>query len=569
MEFSSIPTALLTSSKAPAPVQVTTHRPKSVFHPSVWGDYFLAYSSADMEVDINMKQNHHQLKEKVRKQLVEAKGEYSQQLDLIDAIQRLGVAYHFKTEIDQGLHQIYETYHQSGHKNVNNDEDLYITALSFRLLRQQGYHVSCDVFNKLKDNDGKFKESLIGDVRGLLSLYEATFLSVRQEDILDEAMEFTTTHLNSALPNLSNNPIAAQVVHALYQPMHKGLTRLESRRYISFYEKDDSHNEVLSNFAKLDFNLLQKLHQRELSEITRWWKDLDVPGKLPFARDRVVELYFWILGVYHEPQYILATRNLTKVISLISLIDDTYDASNATIEELVLFNDAIQRWEVNALDQLPDYMKLVYQTVLDTFHIIGDEMTQQGRSYGVEYAKSAMKDLVGVFCTEAKWYHEGYVPSMDEHWPVALLSCGYQAISTISFTGMGELATKEAFDWVSSNPLIVQGSSVICRLIDDVVGHKFEQERGHVASSVECYMKQYGATEEEAIVEFQKWVMNAWKDMNSECLRPTPVPIPLLRLPLNLARVIYVLYKDGDNYTHSGTKLKGFVTSVLVDPVPT
>ncbi|KAF7141310.1 hypothetical protein RHSIM_Rhsim06G0194600 [Rhododendron simsii] len=176
----------------------------------------------------------------------------------------------------------------------------------------------------------------------------------------------------------------------------------------------------------------------------RWWKDLDVVGKLPFARDRLVEMYFWILGVY-EPHYILAIRNLTKVMWLTSIIDDMYDASNATIEELVLFNDAIQRWEVSALDQLPDYMKLVYQTVLDTFNIIEDEMAKQGRSYGVEYAKSALKDLVGVYCKEAKWYHEGYVP---------------------------KLATKEAFDWVSSNPLIVQGSSVICRLIDDVVGHK-------------------------------------------------------------------------------------------------
>ncbi|KAI8552659.1 hypothetical protein RHMOL_Rhmol06G0283300 [Rhododendron molle] len=433
MEFDSIPTALLISSKAP--VQVTQRRSESIFHPTVWGDHFLAYASADMEVDINMKQNHQQLKENVRKQLAEAHGEYSQQLDLIDAIQRLGVAYHFETEIDQGLHQVYETYHQSGHKNVSNDEDLYITALSFRLLRQHGYPISCDVFNKLKDNEGKFKESLFGDVRGLLSLYEATFLSIHQEDILDEAMEFTTTHLYSALPNLSNNPIVAQVVHALSQPIHKGLKRLESRHYISFYQKDDSRNEVLLDFAILDFNLLQKLHQRELSEITRWWKDLDVARNLPFARDRVVEIYFWILGVYYEPQYTLAIRILTKVVSLISLIDDIYDASKATIEELVLFNDAIQR--------------------------------------------------------------------------------------------------------------------------------------GHLVSSIECYMKQYGATEEDAIVEFQKRVTNAWKDMNSECLRPTSVPMPILQLPLNLARVIYVLHKGGDNYTNSGTKLKGFVTLVLVDSVPT
>ncbi|KAG5546312.1 hypothetical protein RHGRI_018475 [Rhododendron griersonianum] len=335
MEFSAIPTVLLTSSvsKAPPPVQVAQRRPESVFHLSVWGDYFLAYASAD-------------------------------KLDLIDAIQRLGVAYHFETEIEQGLHQIYETYHQSGHKNVNNDEDLYITALSFRLLRQHGYRVSCDVFNKLKDNEGKFKESLIGDVRGLLSLYEATFLSVRQEDILDEAMEFTATRLNSALPNLSNNPIAEQVVHALYQPIHKGLTRLESRRYISFYEKDDSHNKVLLDFAKLDFNLLQKLHQRELSEITRW--------------------------------------------------------------------EAI-----SALDQLPDYMKIVYQKILDTYNTIDDEMAKQGRSYGVEYAKFVFKDLVGAYCKEAKWYHEGYVPSMDEHMALALLSCGHKSLSSIALLGMG------------------------------------------------------------------------------------------------------------------------------------
>lgn len=90
-----------------------------------------------------MKQNHQQLKENVRKQLVEAKGDSSQQLELIDAIQRLGVAYHFETEIDQGLQQIYEAYHQNGHENVNNNEDLHITSLSFRLLRQQGHPVSC------------------------------------------------------------------------------------------------------------------------------------------------------------------------------------------------------------------------------------------------------------------------------------------------------------------------------------------------------------------------------------------------------------------------------------------
>ncbi|KAG5546357.1 hypothetical protein RHGRI_018514 [Rhododendron griersonianum] len=531
MEINSSPTLSLTHGKVP---EVTPHRSAN-FHPSVWGDYFLAYASVAMEPDVKTEQRIEQLKEKVREMIVASNDKPSQKLSLIDAIQRLGVGYHFETEIETTLRHIYETYHE-----MANDEDLYTVALSFRVLRQQGHLVSCGVFNKLKDNEGKFKESLIGDVRGLLSLYEATHLRVHQEDILDEALEFTTTHLNSALSNLSNNPIAAQVVHALDQPIHLGLTRLESRHYISFYEKDDSHNKVLLDFAKLDFNLLQKLHQRELSEFTRWWKDLDVAGKLPFARDRVVELYFWILGVCYEPHYFFAIRILTRVIGLLSITDDMYDASDATIEELVLFHDAIQRWEVSAPDQLPDYMKHFYQKILDTYNMIDDEMAKQGRSYLVEYAKSALKDMVRVYLIEAKWYHEGYVPSMEEYMPVAGLSGGLRSLAIVSFVGMGELAAKE-----------------------------FEQERGHGASAVECYMKQYGATEEEIGVEFQKRVTDAWKDINSECLRPTAVPVPFLVRVLNLARTFHFVYKGGsDCYTNPGTSFKETVTSVLVDSLP-
>jgi hypothetical protein len=81
-------------------------------------------------------------------------------------------------------------------------------------------------------------------------------------------------------------------------------------------------------------------------------------------------------------------------------------------------------------------------------------------------------------------------------------------------------------------------------------------------------MIQHDATEEEAIEELQKQVTNAWKDINEECLYPTTVPMPLVMPILNLARVIDVIYKDGDNYTNAGVLLKDFVASLLVDPVP-
>ena len=132
------------------------------------------------------------------------------------------------------------------------------------------FDVNCQnrCFKKFKDDEGKFKESLNTNVQGLLSLYEATQLRVHGEGILEEALAFTTTNLKFLLPHLTNL-LAEQVNHALQLPIRNCLTRLESRHYMSIYQEDNLHNQVVLNFAKVDFNLLQKVHQKELSGITR------------------------------------------------------------------------------------------------------------------------------------------------------------------------------------------------------------------------------------------------------------------------------------------------------------
>ena len=97
---------------------------------------------------------------------------------------------------------------------------------------------------------------------------------------------------------------------------------------------------------------------------------------------------------------------------------------------------------------------------------------------------------------------------------------------------------------------------------------QFEQESGQVVSGIECYMKLHGVSKQEVHEEFRKQVVNAWKDINKECIRPTEVPVPLLMRVLNLARVMDLLYKDEDAYTHLGEVMIEGVTSLLVDPVP-
>nr|QWQ79570.1 TPS12 [Juglans sigillata] len=542
-------------------VMPEVNRRSANFIPSIWGDHFLSYASEFLETDVKMSQQIEELKENVRTMLTATVEKPSKKLNLVDAIQRLGVSYHFDNEIQAILQQLQKT-HESDDPEYH--DDLYTVALLFRLLRQNGYYVPCDMFNKFKDSKGNFKGSLCNDVQGILSLYEATHLRVKGEDILDEALVFTTTHLESVASQLSG-PLAAQVTHAFKQPIWKGLQRLEARQYFSVYQEDASHDKVLLKFAKLDFNLLQKVHQKELSGIARWWKDLDFPRKLPFIRDRVVECYFWILGVYFEPQYCLARRMLAKVISMTSVIDDIYDVYG-TIEELDLFTEAIERWDMSAADKLPEYMKMSYQALLDVYTEMEQNLGEE-KSYRVHYAIEAMKNQVRAYHHEAKWFHQKYKPTMDEYMVPALVSSGYPMLAITSLVGMGELVTKDSFEWLISDPKMVTASTVVARLMNDIVSHKFEQKRGQVISAVECYMTQHDVTEEEAVHELRKQVTDAWKDTNKECLYPTEVPMPIVMRVLNLTRVSEVVYKDGDGYT-VGIGLKDFVASLMVDPVP-
>ncbi|CAL2266064.1 unnamed protein product [Prunus armeniaca] len=492
------------------------------YHPSIWGDRFLNYDEKNIITYDHMQQKVDQLKVAVTKEVFTT-----------SAVQRLGVAYHFEREIEEALQRVHVTYHDY------DGADLYTVALGFRLLRQHGFNVSCG----------------------------RAHLRKHGEDILEEALVFTTTHLESAETTDARNPLALQITQALERPLRKGLERVCARGYMSIYQDDASRSEAILKLAKLDFNLVQSLHKKELSEITRWWKELDFEKKLPFARDRIVELYFWIVGVYFEPHYMATRKILTKVIALVSVLDDIYDAFG-TYEELVIFTGAIDRWDINCMDELPDYMQVFYHTLLNVYDEIEEEMVKEGRSYRVYHAKEAVKAQARNYFAEAQWLHKDYIPSMEEYMSVATACVGNTLLSVTSLVGMGDIVTKEAFEWLLNDPRILRASNIIFRLMDDLSGYEFEKEREHGASSIECYMKQYGVPEQEVLDIFNKQVKDLWKDINEEFLRPTDVPMPVLMRVLNLTRVVDLLYEGEDGYTHVGKVMKDSVASLFIEPVP-
>ncbi|KAL0443445.1 UNVERIFIED_CONTAM: Germacrene-D synthase [Sesamum latifolium] len=508
----------------------------------------------DEEISTAEEEELQRQKNMVRTMLAQTPDDSPQKLELIDVVQRLGVGYHFEEEIDKSLRYIHDTYLEYSSK----DSDLRTIALRFRLLRQQGYPVSCDVFDKFLDGEGNFKESLVENAEGLLELYEASYFGVHGEEILDKAMEFSSSKLEYLLPDM-NCSLSTQVKAALETSIRKSLSRLGPKKFISMYQHDKACNEILLNFAKLDYNVVQKLHQKELSEITRWWRALDVANRLSFARDRVAECYFWIVEVYFEPRYHKARIMLTKILNMTSILDDIYDVYG-TLDDLQVFTDLVQRWDANALEQVPPYLRICYEALSDVYIEMENEVEE---SYRVQYAKEEMKKLLRAYLEETKWSYSKDIPTMEEYMKVANVTATYMMLSTASLVGMGNQVTKKDFEWVTSEPLAVIASSAVCRLTNDVVGYGFETKR----AAVHCYMNQYGVSKEEAIVEIRKLTKKAWKDMNQECLQPTPVSVPVLTRVVNLARIIHLFYAYADEYTNSKINIKDIIYDVLVEPV--
>ncbi|CAN1347219.1 Probable terpene synthase 3 [Linum perenne] len=439
-------------------------------------------------------------------------------LYLIDAIERLGVEYHFEEEIKQILQGIY-------HHTFPTTTDLNTTALSFRLLRQHGYNVPSDVFIKFKEGK-QFKKELANDLEGMLNLYEAAYMRTREESILDEATEFTKEELNAKGVELAaTSPhLFERIDRALKRPLRKVVEKVEHLFFISMYERLDNHDHSLLKLAKLNFNVLQNLYQTELRLLTKWWIELDTPAKLPYARDKLVESYFWALGTMWEPKYSLARQFLTKITQIGTLLDDTYDV-HGTIDELELFTSSIRRYIVD--------------------------------------------NVVTLYLEEMRWFDQDRVPTLEEYRQVSSLSTCYEWMIYSGLCGMGESISKDVFNWLFSKPKILIATTDLCRLMDDIVSNEFEQERGHVASSVECIMKQHSVSREEAIDMLNNIVEEDWKIMNEELLNP-PVDVPndILQIFLRLGHIMDILYKETDGYTNSNTTTHDMLTALLLTPFP-
>ncbi|KAK2393378.1 (3S,6E)-nerolidol synthase [Trifolium repens] len=66
----------------------------------------------------------------------------------------------------------------------------------------------------------------------------------------------------------------------------------------------------------------------------------------------------WPKACFTDPSFSEERIELTKVISLIYLVDDIFDVHHGTLGQLTLFTDLATRWTLTGAEELPDFMEI-------------------------------------------------------------------------------------------------------------------------------------------------------------------------------------------------------------------
>ncbi|KAL7119304.1 hypothetical protein ACP275_02G055200 [Erythranthe tilingii] len=541
------------------------------YKPPLWGFDYLQSLSSEYKEERYMKRGC-ELKEKVKLMVVEEQVmlmEPIQQLELIDNLYRLGISYHFEDEIDQILTCLYQ------HGIEYYQRDLYSAALGFRILRQHGFSVSQDVFDSFKNEAGDFNASLDDDTKGLLQLYEASFLLTKGETTLELAREFSANLLRKKLDDDrihddEGGILLLMVRHALELPIHWRVQRPNARWFIEqVYEKSQHMNPILLELAKLDFNIVQSTHQQELKHLSSWWEQTELAKTLPFARDRLVENYLWTIGGPFEPQYGYSRIESAKANAFILLIDDIFDVYG-TLEELKLFNDVIQRWDIEAMDKLPHYMQICFLALNNFVDELAYRVLKEQRFLVVPHLRKSWADLCNTFLQEAKWYSIDYTPTLEEYIENGLISSSVPVMLSHPFFLVTNPIRDEAVKSLYEHKYhkIIQCPSMILRLSNDLATSSDEMKRGDVPKSVECYMNESGADREVVQEYIRSIIYETWKTMNEELrvITDSPFQENFVRSAVELGRMAQYMYQHGDGYGMQIPEMKDRIANLLFYP---
>nr|GLL31144.1 terpene synthase 10-like [Ipomoea trifida] len=547
----------------------TATRKSANYPPPTWDFNFIQTLNTNSYTGERFVTRRDELKEKMKDMLNNGEMKEAEKIEMIDQLQKLDCSYHFQDEINAALTDIYNKKSSNSYKS-SEEKDLYSTALEFRVLRQNGFDISPEVFEGFMD--GKrvgFNANLGEDTKGLLNLYEASFLSKEEDTILELARDFSAKHLKQVIngdQNLNDPKLLPHVQRALDLPLHWRVPRMEARFFIDSFDlgKCTSNHSTLLDLAKVDFNIAQAVYLQDLRNVSR---------QMEFVRDKAVENFIWALAKTPFPKYSNSRRSVGKLDIMLCTVDDLYDIYGTT-EELQLFTEAIERWDdITQVGHLPEKMQFCYFAVHNfvnetAYDILKEHNVQilpflrkeyEMKRGDVPKAIQCYANEAKVSFEEARDYVDGHI---NETWNKinkflfddTFTKTFVQATMNVGRVSlcMYQYGDGHSFKMLETNNHyheIIRLSSMITRLANDKGTSPDEFKRGDVPKAIQCYMGEAKASVNDACGFIDLEMNEIWKKMNKVRLEgSSPFSGTFIEAAMNIARVAQCIYQHGDRH---------------------
>ncbi|XP_015943341.1 neryl diphosphate diphosphatase, chloroplastic [Arachis duranensis] len=465
-------------------------------------------------------------------------------LCMVDLIQRLGIEHHFQEHIEAALekqHFIVITDPIDFVQSHQLDE----VALSFRLLRQGGYSVNADIFERLKKNKVQFREAYGEDVKSLIAVHEAAQLSIGEEDTsLEDVGRLCRELLHSWLSRHHHHHHEAQFVAiSLQQPLHHNLPRFVDKTILLRNFKPDKESVCFVELAEINSCIVRLMNQHEALQVSKWWKGEAMSKEPKFAEYEALKWYMWSMACFTDPSFSDQRLGLTKTISLVYIIDDIFDVYG-TLDQLILFTDAVKRWELTGTEHLPQFMKNCLSALYEITNAFAEKIYKKHGLNPIDTLKKSWVQLLNASLEGAHWSDSGELPKSGEYLNHATVSTGVHVVLVHSFFLFHQNITKETLAILDDFPDIIYSVAKILRLCDDLEGHKNKNQSGFDGSYIECYMREHQETSaEDAERHVEELISMEWKRLNRQVLgRDQQFPSSFTKFCLSAARMVPLMY---------------------------
>lgn len=220
------------------------------------------------------------------------------------------------------------------------------------------------------------------------------------------------------------------------------------------------------------------------------------------------------------------------------------------------------------MDDLPEHIKVAVHFFFKTANEFAVEVAKkQGRDM-TAMLKDNWQRFLESYLQEAEWIATAHVPTFNEYIKNARRTTGMCIINLISVLLMGELLPNNILEQIHYPSKIQKLIELTSRLIDDLQDFEDEKDRGEMASSIGCYIKDNpDSTVENSYNQIEGFLHLALQELNWEFHKEDSVPLCCKKFTFNIIRGVKFIFRYGDGLSVSNKEVKDQIFKLFVDQV--